>query len=237
VARTVATEALVLRAVDFGEADRILTLLTRDLGRLSAMARGARRSRRRFGAALEPFAVLAVEVAPGGGEVGRLVSASLQRAFPVLLGDLHRLSLAGRMLACVRAAVPPGPADVRLFDVCVEALVAVDTAPRPGPELELAFTARLCALLGFSPRLDRCAVCGAAAPEGRAALFDPRRTAVVCRACGGGPLRLSGRSRAVLAAAGTGGWTEIGRVDWTDDVRAEVRRVLDAVLAAHVLAR
>jgi DNA repair protein RecO (recombination protein O) len=237
MARTVATEALLLRSVDYGEADRIVTLLTRDLGRLSAMAKGARRSQRRFGAALEPFGVIAVEVAPGRGEVGRLAAANLVRPFPTLLGDLARLSLAGRLLERVREAVPAGPVDARIYDACVDALAAIDAAGAPVTELEVAFTARLCALLGVAPRVDRCAVCDVAAPEGRAALFDPRRTGVVCRACGGGPLRLSGRARAVLGAAATGGWAEIGAVAWGEQVQAEVRRVLDAVLAAHVRTR
>ena len=78
--------AIVLRTVDYGESDRVVTLLTAERGKLAAFARGARASRRRFGGALEPFTLLAVEARERRGAWGpasgraRVPSARLVRA-------------------------------------------------------------------------------------------------------------------------------------------------------------
>ena len=75
------TRAILLRSVAYGEADRIVTLLTDAHGKVALMARGARRSQRRFAGSLEPFAVIEAEVALGAGEVGRLGGARVLQAF------------------------------------------------------------------------------------------------------------------------------------------------------------
>lgn len=233
--RTVQSEALVLRSIDYGEADRIVTLLARDLGKLAVMARSARKSQKRFGGALEPFAVLTAEVAVGRGEVSRLASASIRRTFPSILGNLAKMQAGGRALELVREALPSGPVDARLFDACVALFEMLDAADAARDEHELAFTVRLAALLGFAPRVDRCARCGAIAPDGKAALFDPRASSVVCRACGGAPLKLSGATRRLLGALGTDGWTELAHTEWPATARDEVRRVAQGLVASHLV--
>jgi DNA repair protein RecO (recombination protein O) len=235
VGRTVQSEALVLRSVDFGETDRILTLLTRDLGKLAVMARGARKSQKRFAGALEPFAVLRAEVAVGRGEVSRLASATLLQPFPGILAALSKMQAGGRALELVRTALPSGPVDARLFEVCVALFELLDAADAVREEHELAFTVRLAALLGFAPRVDRCVRCEASAPDGKAALFDPRASAIVCRACGGAPLKLSGAARRLLGALGTEGWATLARSEWPESARDEVRRVAHGLVASHLV--
>lgn len=233
--RTVESEALVLRSVDFAETDRIVTLLARDLGKITVIAHAARKSQKRFGGALEPFAVLKAEVAVGRGEVSRLASAALLRPFPSILTSLAKMQAGGRALELVRDATPSGPVDARIFDACVALLAMLDRADAAREEHELAFTVRLASLLGFAPRVDRCVRCGTIAPEGKAALFDPRLSAIVCQACGGAPLRLSGATRRLLAAMGTAGWTELAHVSWPDAARDELRRVALGLVTSHLL--
>ena len=235
VGRTVRSEAIVLRSVDFAEADRIVTLLAKDLGKLAVIARSARKSQKRFGGALEPFAVLTAEVALGRGEVSRLASASLIRPFPSILGTLAKMQAGGRALELVRDALPNGPVDARIFDVCVALFEMLDAAATVREEHELAFIVRLASLLGFAPRVDRCVQCGATAPEAKAALFDAQRSAIVCRACGGAPIKLSGATRRILAALGTAGWTDLAHSAWPSAAREEVRRVADGLIAFHLV--
>jgi DNA repair protein RecO (recombination protein O) len=232
--RTTPTAAVVLRGVDYGEADRILTLLTPDLGRVAVMARGARKSQRRFGGALEPFAEIAVEIAVGRGEVSRLAGAAVTRSFPGILASLERMRAGGRMLERVRDAVPGGPVDARVFALCVEMFAVLEAAPGPYDALELAVTVRLAAILGFAPRLDRCARCGKEAPPGRAVLYDPRRSVAVCQACGGAPVKLGGATRRLLDGLATAGWATLATVPWPDVERDEVRRVAAALVDAHL---
>jgi DNA repair protein RecO (recombination protein O) len=235
IGRTVRSEAIVLRSVDFGEADRIVTLLTKDLGKIAVIARNARKSQKRFGGALEPFAVMAAEVALGRGEVSRLASAALIRPFPSILGTLAKMQAGGRALELVRDAIPNGPVDARIFDVCVGVFAMLDGAETVREEHELAFVVRLASLLGFAPRVDRCVQCGAVAPPGKAALFDAQRSAIACRACGGAPIKLSGATRRILGALGTAGWKDLAHAPWPSAARDEVRRVADGLVVSHLV--
>ena len=93
------SEAIVLRHIDYGEADRIVSLLTLDQGLLKGFARGARKSRKRFGPALEPFAQVRVTWKDGGrGDLVSLQEAELVDLRTGLRGEmlLDRLSMNGR---------------------------------------------------------------------------------------------------------------------------------------------
>lgn len=220
------TRAVVLRSVDFGEADRILTLLTERWGRIAVMARGARRSQRRFAGALEPFAVLEATIAVGTGEVGRLGEARLLRAFPRLLGSLACMREAGRALELVRRLAPQREGEPRLLAV-VEALFEELDGGRPAEAARVRAGLRALAVAGLPPRLDACVGCGLAPEAHQSALFDPARGGIVCRACGGGPLKLSARARQWMITASTG--ADPGPLEH----RAEVEAVVDAFVARH----
>lgn len=223
MAEPVDTEAFVVRSVDYGETDRILTLLTRDRGKLSAIARGARRSTRRFAGALQPFQVIRVTLAPRrGSSLALLGEAELVRAFTSIPGDPVRYAHASLAAELLRELTPEAELDERPFALLSGYLDALE---RRGPGVRLLAELVLSALTlaGFAPRLDRCVVCGAAAPPSRAAAFDPGR-GVVCRACGGAPLLMRGRVRAALLAASAG-----ARVEGTDD--GDLSEGLDLLLA------
>jgi DNA repair protein RecO (recombination protein O) len=220
----------VLRSVDFGEADRILTLLTERHGRLAVIARGARRSQRRFAGALEPFAILEATIALGSGDVSRLSEARVVRAFPRLLGSLAAMREAGRALELVRRVAPQREGEPRLLAVVEQLFEELDQGPaeeRESGGAHLRAALRALAVVGLSPRLDACVGCGRAPEPHQAALFDPGRGGIVCRACGGGPLRLSARARRWMLAATTG---EPGPLE----DRADVDAALDAFVARHL---
>lgn len=227
------TDAILLRAVDYRDADRIVTLLTRELGKVAVMARGARSSRRRFGGALEPYALLRAEVGLGRGEVGRLGQAQVQRAFPRIIVDLPRITLAGAALELVREVAPQREPDERLFDATVELLDLLDAADRGREEILLAFQVRVMSIAGFTPGVDLCARCGKRAPAGKAARFDPALGAIVCVACGGGPLALSGSSRERIRSCVPRDWMDAA-VDWELRELSEIRQALGDLVAAHI---
>lgn len=229
--RTQFTDALLLRAIDYRDADRIVTLLTADYGKVSLLARGARRSRKRFGGALEPYCVIRAEVGFGRGELGRLAQASVQRTFLGILRELGKMQLAGAALELVRKSTPMREPDQRLFRTTVQVLATID-AELAREDLLLAFQTRVLALAGLAPQLDVCGQCGRRAPEGQAARFDPTLGAIMCRACGGGPLHLSGPTRARLRSAVGTAWAE--QPHWTEREREQARRMLDAVRDQHL---
>jgi DNA repair protein RecO (recombination protein O) len=231
VARTETTSAVLLRSVAYGDADRIVTLLTDAHGKVAVLARSARKSKKRFPpGALEPFGIIEAEIALGGGEVGRLASARLARGFPGILASLSKMELAGAALEIARELAPPRGADPR-FVPTVEAFFA---RVEEGAEAEarLAFELRFLALAGLPPRLDACGRCGLRA-EDRAALFDPAIGAIVCRADGGGPIHLGASTRAKMIACLREGWVEASR-GWSDVERREADEAIEEFVRRHL---
>ena len=233
-ARVEQAAALVLRAVDFGEADRVLTLLTRELGLVSAMARSARNSKRRFAGALEGFSVIHVELAPSRGALSRLLAARVTRAFPTLLTNLAALEAAGALLRLARPLVPERVPEPELFDGLVEALEQLDQGAAPRP-LQVCSQARMLAQTGFAPMLTACVSCGREPHAGQATLLSVARGGIVCRACGGGPERLAGRLRQALQAALEG--APLGSLASMPDAEVREAERLLSLFVAQLLQR
>jgi DNA repair protein RecO (recombination protein O) len=228
------TDALLLRATDYRDADRIVTLFTRDAGKLSAIARGARGSRRRFSGALEPYAVIRVELAPRRGELYGLKQAEVTRSFTGILSDLGRMDAAGAALALVRDAHGGEVSDADLFVAVVQYLTLVDHQGDPQRDLLLCFAQRVLYLMGIAPRLSACGRSGEEVPDGRAAFFDPALGAVVARRFGGGPYVLSAANRKRLREAQTDAWMEPARAPWDASELAVARAAMAAFVRIHV---
>jgi DNA repair protein RecO (recombination protein O) len=203
---------------------------------LGALARSARKSKRRFAGALEGFALLDAEIALGTGELAGLRSARVVRAVPGLLGDLERMSVAGALLRLCRDLVPEHVADAELFDELIGMFEALERADVVPDVLQLAFSVRLLALTGFAPLLSACGICGKQPGPGRAAEFDPARGSLICQACGGAGERLRGVVRERLSAAMDGDVVSVAQTAWQVDERREAKRLLDHFIA-HRLQR
>jgi DNA repair protein RecO (recombination protein O) len=184
--------AVVLRTVDHGEADRVVTLLARGHGKLAAFARSARASRKRFGGALEPFTLLHAELSGrgGGDRLLRLDSVAPERAFHAIRGDLARIACASYAIELARELTRDHEPHDDLFDLLVDYLGRLDGAPAR-PAMLRAFELAALAAAGFQPRLDACARCGALVAGGEAS-FSPGDGGLLCGGCaaGAGPDRL-----------------------------------------------
>jgi DNA repair protein RecO (recombination protein O) len=225
------TRALVLKRVEYGESDLVLTLFTERFGRVSALARAARKSTRRFAGALEPMHTLelALEERPKS-ELFVLREARIAEPRTALTESLARLEAAGTALAWVRRAAPPRTPEPELW-AAVESLLdrlgSREEAVPPRRTLAAAGL-RILATLGWGLDLTRCVRCGKECPPGQIALVDPTRGGLVCRACGGARLRLDGPARERLArAAATGDPTAL-EADDADRALALVEGVLTA---------
>lgn len=244
-------DAFLLRAVDYRDHDRIVTLLTREHGAVGMIARGARRSRKRFGGALEPFQRLAITWKPGRSALGTLAEAVVRRSHPVLLGSLRKLRAAGDATAFVRTLCAEGQAEPVVFDeldrffdrlgaTSIETREASGARERSGPNdgnesaLALAFQMRLLGLFGTSPELETCGVSGAPCPVDRPAFFDPVRGTLISRRHGGGPFLLAASTRARLRDAAGEGWAEVG---FSVEELDEASPAIEAFVREHVGAR
>jgi len=198
-------DGVVLRLVPYRDADWIATLYTRGHGKISALARGARSSRRRFGASLGHLVVSRFEVERRRGELWTLTTAELRQDFTALAGDLASYAHASYIIELVRELTPPEVPDPALLELLI-AVHASLAAHGPRPAVLRAFELRLLDELGSAPVLDRCVACGRGDGLDDEAWFDPSRGGVLCRACGAlgrGPgLRpMPGPARAYLLAA------------------------------------
>jgi DNA repair protein RecO (recombination protein O) len=200
--------AFILRTADYGESDRVITLIGEDLGKVAVIARGARSSRKRFGGSLEPFALLEVSLARGRGRLPRLAESSLLRAHSGLALSLARIGAAGYVLELVRETLPDNQPEPRVFALLERLLPLIAGADeRTAASLAFAAALRALALGGLGMSVSRCTACGTPVPAGRRVYFDPRRGGVVCTPCGGGPMvvssaaieQLSGFERSTLA--------------------------------------
>ncbi len=201
--------AVVLRTVDHGEADRVVTLLARGHGKLAAFARAARASRKRFGGALEPFTLVKAELSGrgGGDRLLRLDSVAPERAFHAIRGDLARIACAAYATELARELTRDHEPHDELFDLLVDYLGRLDAAPARPATLR-AFELAALAAAGFQPRLDACARCGAPLGEG-AVTFAPADGGPLCERCaphaGPGRLPLSAEGLAALRRLQAGG--------------------------------
>lgn len=199
--------ALLLAKVDYRDSDCVVTLFTEQLGKVSALARGARRSTKRFGGTLEPMHTLSVHLdTRTSGDLMILREASLSVPRTKLVARLEALETAGRALAWVRASTPQHHPEARVYHNITALLDTLNAEP---PDRELRsflaeFGLSLLSELGFGIDFENCVRCGRECAPGRAAYVDARKGGLVCRACGGASTRLEGPMRERLTRASEG---------------------------------
>jgi DNA repair protein RecO (recombination protein O) len=175
------TEAIVLRSIRYGEADRILHLYTPQRGRIGAIAKGVRRARSRFGARLEPFFHVRIVLHEGRGELHTVTGADTVAAHGPLRERGCTLDAAARAcdaLARLFESTEPHP---EVFRLLANELALLSSDPvHARPANGLAFRLKLLLAAGIMPQLASCAECGES--EGLRG-FSAAAGGVVCSSC------------------------------------------------------
>jgi DNA repair protein RecO (recombination protein O) len=184
VPRSFKTDAIVLRSIRYGEADRVLHLYTPDHGRLGAIAKGVRRTKSRMGGRLEPLSRVRLVLHQGRGELCTVSQVDTLNPYASLRD--RRASLERATQACESV--------LRLFDssesnhpaynlLCNELGLLDASAEAAGRAQALAFRLKLLLAAGFAPELAACASCGEGEHLGA---FSPSAGGVVCAGCEAG---------------------------------------------------
>jgi len=229
------SEGIVLKTHVLGDTSRIAVVFMRDLGMIRLVAKGARKTPQRFGYALEPLSHgRYVFYHKADRDLHLLSQADTLNPIGSRLTDLARLAHAQAATELIDRLVWGEEPQPELFDLLAQTLDAVTRAPLAAlPAVTIAFDLQVAAMLGYRPRLDACAGCGA--PLSQRRLFSPARGGLVCDRCAAaepGTIRLSADALAGLSlllsrpVEQAGEFLEVKRT-------AEIQRVVEAFLMHH----
>jgi len=250
--RAVKTEAVVLRSMRYGEADRILHLYTPHRGRVGAIAKGVRRARSRFGGRLEPFFRLHVELHEGRGELLTVTGAQTIDGYARLRGDAHALDAAARACDAVGRLFETSEPHPGVFNLLCRQLALLDeragssgsaagalgqpdAIPQQravGRASALAFRLKLLLAAGLAPQLSACASCG---EREHLVGFSGAAGGVVCGACEAGSFPLAQAAHSFMAEALGRALTDVPNAPL--QALGQVERAIAATLEHHAHVR
>jgi DNA repair protein RecO (recombination protein O) len=179
----VTTDAIVLRSYNLAEADRIVVCLTQTSGLVRAVAKGARRMKSRFGAALEPFTIVRLDFyEKENRDLVTISRAEIVKSNFDLAAQIEVAEVLGYMAELIGEFAPPHETNEKLFRMvkaCVEALAG---APGAAKVVLRYFEIWLLRLAGSFPDVAACVVCGRAVTPGEELYLDAE-SAIRCAAC------------------------------------------------------
>jgi DNA repair protein RecO (recombination protein O) len=233
------TDAIVLRTIDYGESDRIVTFCTADFGKIRGIAKGARRSRKRFANAIEPFCfsrILFSRRSPDG--LALIEGCDVLSHFPGIRSDLEKTLAASCLIDLTDQFTPEDKKNAASFCLLLDFLRLLEGTAWSEALLRF-FEIRLLRISGYDPVLDRCISCKTPIGNQAAYRFDAAKGGLTCSVCG--PVSRD----AVPASLGTirtlllGREMEIGRLGClllSGQSADESRRLL-AHFIRHILGR
>jgi DNA repair protein RecO (recombination protein O) len=193
------TEAIVLRSIRYGEADRVLHLYTRDRGRVGAIAKGVRRVKSRFGGRLEPMFRSELTLREGRGDLCTVTSAETVAAHPALREHREALGRATEACAAVLRLLDSQEPNRPAYNLLCHELQLLDRDPVAATRAHaLAFRVKLLLAAGFAPELASCAACG---EREHLSAFSASAGGVVCPGCEASSFPLDQSSHTFLVEA------------------------------------
>ena len=146
------TRGIVLGRIDYGEADRILTVLTPTEGKLRLMARGVRKAKSRLAGGIELFSTTDITYMKGRGEIGTLISARLIKYYSSIVQDIDRVQLGYELIKTLNRATEDQP-EAEYYELLEQTFAALDTPAISLKLIQLWFQAQLLRQAGHSPNL------------------------------------------------------------------------------------
>ncbi len=228
-------DAIVLRRVDYGEADRILTILSREHGKFAAIAKGARRNKSRSQGALDLFSRSQMMIAKGKNLD---VVAQVQRHGDVryIAGDLNRTAYASLVAEVVDKVVEDRHPVDDIFELVVATLARLNTSERSSRADAAWFLMRVLDLLGYQPQLVHCPSCNEVLTEA-GGWFSPLLGGVLCPKCGGHTQSgspVSVRGLKVLRVMAADDPDLYDRLKLSPELLHEIEEVLESQLEYHL---
>jgi DNA repair protein RecO (recombination protein O) len=234
--RTYTTEAVVLRSLRFGEADRILHVYTLDRGRVGAIAKGVRKTKSRFGARLEPLSHVELVLHQGSGDLHTVTGVELIRPHHAAREDGYRLAVGLVGAEAMLRLFSEQERNARAFEALTRFLDLLDElshedAARPALDpLALSFQLKLLWVAGYLPHLTSCANCGR---QDELVGYSPRAGGAVCRTCGEDSLALSEGGRTGIEALLRSPMSEAGAIGLNERAQRDALAVITSSYEFH----
>ena len=224
-------EGVVLRTHDLGEAERIVTFLTRRNGQIRGVAKGIRRTKSRFGARLEPFAMVDVQLYEGR-TLDIVTEVSTINSFAAHIGRDYESYTCASAIAEVtdKLTSQEGLPDEHQYLLLVGALNSLAGRAHDPAAILDSYILRSLANAGWAVAINNCAICGTPGPLER---FDVRAGGMVCGSCAPrGAAHLHAETVVLLAALQNGRWADVDRAGVT--ARHEATALVSAYLQWHI---
>lgn len=233
--------AILLRRVEYGDHDLIVDLLALQRGKVSAIAKHARKSVRRFAGVLELFSQIEATLSAGRGKgMPVLQEATLLDPMAGVRGDARKMAYACYWAELLNLWLEPDVAQNGLFELLRLALAGLQSDQLPAAVLSILFQLRFMRLSGFGPDLQCCQLCRAPLEPRQAARvhFDLRRGGMLCDACqgagGGAGTNLSLGTLRCLRWLDAGGLEQAARIRFTAQAIAESQALLESFVPFHL---
>ena len=227
------TEAIVLRSIRYGEADRILHLYSQDHGRLGAIAKGVRRVKSRLGGRIEPFARVNLILRQGRGDLCTLTGADTVHAHPALRERRASLERATQACDAVLRLLDSNEPNPPAYNLLAHELALLDADPSAATRAQaLTFRLKLLLAAGFAPELAACASCGEREHLGA---FSAAAGGIVCPGCEAGSFPLGEEAHSFLVDALARPLAEYPRA--SDRALAQADRAIGETLEHHAHVR
>ena len=236
------TRAIVLRTRVHGESDKIVTFLTQDWGKITGIAKGAKRSRRRFVNVLEPFTHIHLRFRPNRSDgLAFILGCECVQAFRRPSQDLQRFAFASYMVELTDVMVAGREAGQEIYALLLHSLTSLEESATLPALFLSAFELRLLVEVGYAPNMRACYVCGTSmatrTTDELALLFSPRLSGLLCPQCdtqGGATFRLSPETLMLLQT-----WLLSEHIpyvfsDVSPRVYQETRSLVSRLLAQHL---
>ncbi|MGB2692990.1 MAG: DNA repair protein RecO [Thermodesulfobacteriota bacterium] len=176
------TEALLLRKTPYRDSDYILSLFTKELGKISGIARNAKNSMKRFGARLEPFVHISVNLKETGREFKLIQDTDTIQVFSSFTEDIELFTFGSLLLETTDVLIPRESPNEEMFELLINALENMNFKESPLP-IVLQFQLQALSISGYEPNLYTCAKCQE--PIERDSYFSINGGGAVCFKCAG----------------------------------------------------
>jgi len=234
------TSAILLRRIDHGDYDLVVTFLTLNQGKISLIAKSAKKSVKRFAGVLELFSVLDIVYRPGRGRgLSVLQEAALKAPLDNIRADMGKTAYASYWAELINIWTEQGAQAQRLFKLLLQFLEALDRDQTGGAMLSVVFQMRFLNLAGLTPNLTECLVCGRTLEQMQSTriALDAVRGGLLCEGCSAGRparMKLSKGTVKQLLWIERGGLAKAIRIRFSDTGLRESQQFLETFIPYHL---